>query len=475
MGRARIVSLLRKAVSAVCVVCSLIDARAATAGSSHDQVGNVETHESWKDYLADLGITISPEWDADVFANAHGGIKQRAETSGLIRLGLDLDCYKIFRLSVFDNTDIHVEGFYPYGTDISDYVGDLAGVNDNYGYNSPRLNELWIQKGIPIGMLDCSVRTGLLAADEEFDVNDTASFFINSSFGAPLGLAGNAPIPVYPFAALAVRLDFSLGDPSTLKVTFRTGVFDGNSAAPTLGPFAVGAPASHSYNRHGVDFHLNPSAGLIFLNEFAFDFLMTSAPETPADGPGRWFFGPGHVVIGGFYASNQFENIFQAQLQNLGALEPPAQASHLAGDYAGYAIWEQKLYEDAPVSPNGLSLFGRGLLLPSDRNFVTLSAETGAVYKGLFRRQKDLQDSLGLGFAYNYISDHVRNADAFARREGFPHVLNFEFESVLEATYVYPVVGHWQLQPDLQWVVRPGAAGSYRNALVIGVRSTRMF
>jgi hypothetical protein len=68
-------------------------------------------------------------------------------------------------------------------------------------------------------------------------------------------------------------------------VNFRTGVFDGNSAAPTLGPFAVGAPASHSYNRYGVDFHLNPSRGLIFLNEFAFDFLKNGAPETPANGP----------------------------------------------------------------------------------------------------------------------------------------------------------------------------------------------
>jgi len=475
MARTRIVSLLRKAVTTVCLLWSLFDVRAATPGSSDDQAGNGEGYESWKDYLADHGITTSPEWDADIFINAHGGIKQRAETDGLIRLGLDLDPHKITGLSFFDNTDIHVEGFYPYGTDISDYVGDLAGVNNNYAYNSPRLNELWAQKGFQIGILECSVRTGLLAADQEFDVNDAASFFINSSFGAPLGLAGNAPIPVYPFAALAVRLDFSVGDPSTFKATFRTGVFDGNSAAPTLGPFAVGAPASHSYNRYGVDFHLNPSTGLIFLNEFDFDFLKRGAPEAPANGPGRWFFGPGHVVIGGFYASNQFENIFQAQLQNLGALEPPAQVGHLAGDYAGYAIWEQKFYEDAPVSPNGLFLFGRGLLLPADRNFVTFSGETGAVYKGLFRRQKDAQDSLGLGFAYNYISDHVRNADAFARREGFPDVLNFEFESVLEATYVYPIVEHWQLQPDLQWVVRPGAAGSYRNALVIGVRSTLTF
>jgi len=138
-------------------------------------------------------------------------------------------------------------------------------------------------------------------------------------------------------------------------------------------------------------------------------------------------------------------------------------------------IWEQKFYQDARDSPNGLFLFGRGLLLPDDRNFDTLSAEVGAVYKGVFRRQKDAQDSLGLGFAYNYISNQVRNADAFAQREGFSEVPNFEFESILEATYVLPISGNWRLQPDLQWVVRPGAAGSYRNALVIGVRSTLTF
>ena len=71
----------------------------------------------------------------------------------------------VTRLSFFDNTDIHVEGYYPYGTDISDYVGDLAGVNNNAAYNSPRLNELWVQRGFQIEMLECSVRTGLLAAD----------------------------------------------------------------------------------------------------------------------------------------------------------------------------------------------------------------------------------------------------------------------------------------------------------------------
>lgn len=138
MARACAISLLRKAVIMVYALLSLLGVRAATPGSSDDdQAGNPTTLESWKDYLTDRGITISPEWDADVFANVRGGIKQRAETDGLIRLGLDLDCQKIIKLSIFDNADIHVEGYYPYGTDISDYVGDLAGVNNNYAYNTP--------------------------------------------------------------------------------------------------------------------------------------------------------------------------------------------------------------------------------------------------------------------------------------------------------------------------------------------------
>lgn len=66
-----------------------------------------------------------------------------------------------------------------------------------------------------------------MGADQEFDANGTGSLFINSSFGTPLGLTGNAPLPVYPFAALGFRVDFSAGNEKTLKVNFRSGVYDG--------------------------------------------------------------------------------------------------------------------------------------------------------------------------------------------------------------------------------------------------------
>ena len=97
-----------------------------------------------------------------------------------------------------------------------------------------------------------------------------------------------------------------------VAIEFRSAVFDGNSAAPTLGPFAVDAPRSFSYNPHGVDFHLNPSEGLIFIDEFAFDYLSREPQEKNINGPERWFLGPGHLVIGGFYSTDRMEDIFQA-------------------------------------------------------------------------------------------------------------------------------------------------------------------
>jgi porin len=427
------------AIAALLLFCGSSDVRGGAPESSDNQGAKTTAYQAWQDLLAKEGISISFQWQADVFANLRGGVREGSVTDGLLRLGLDLDCKTLVPLAFCDDSEIHVDGIYPYGTDISTLVRDIGGVNNNAAYNSPRLNELWVQKQFRVGTANSSVRAGLMGADQEFDVNGTGSLFINSSFGAPLGLSGNAPIPTYPFTALGFRVDFSVGDERNLKVNFRSGVYDGNSAAPKFGPFAVGAPASPAYNKYGVDFHLNPNSGLIFLNELDFDFLSREPAVIPAINSGRWFFGPGHLLIGGFYATNRFESIYQAELQAFGAPSAPARVREVSGDYGIYVLLEQKFYEEVPGSPNGLFLFGRGCRLPDDRNFITVSIDAGAVYKGVFRRQKESQDSLGIGFVYNSVSDNVRHAVAVARNEGVQGVLNFESEPVVEATYVLPV------------------------------------
>jgi len=176
------------------------------------------------------------------------------------------------------------------------------------------------------------------------------------------------------------------------------------------------------------------------------------------------------------YATNRFENIYQAQLQRSGVPEALTPLAEESGDYGLYLLWEQQFYEDTPNSPGGLYLFIRGLAVPDGRNFVTVSADIGAVYKGVLRRQAGLRDSIGVGFAYNSISDYVRRADGVARHAGVPEVPDLESEAVLEATYVLPITSNWRLQPDVQWVICPDAAtGSSRNAVVIGLRSILTF
>jgi porin len=456
------------------LLLSLSDVQGGTPGVAGAESGNPATDQSWRKQLEDIGFTPSLEWDADVFVNARGGIKQDAVAGGLIRLALDIDGYQLTGSAFFQDTKLHIEGIYPYGTDISTDVGELAAVNNNAAYNSPRLYEVWFQKGLQVGSVNGTLRVGLMGADQEFVVNDTAVLFINGTFGAPLALGGTAPVPLYPFSALGVRLESSVGDDKRLKLTFRAGIYDGNSAAPEFGASSVGAPAAPSYNKYGIDFHLNPSTGLIILNELAFDFLGLQ-PRAQPPGAGRWFIGPGHVLIGGFYATNRFENIYQAQLQRSGVAEAFTPLADLTGDYGVYSLWEQQFYQDTPNSAGGLYLFARGLAVPADRNFITVSAETGAVYKGVLRRQADLRDSIGVGFAYNSVSNYARRADEVARQAGVPEAPNLESEAVLEATYVLPITSNWRLQPDVQWIICPDATASSRNALVIGLRSILTF
>ena len=421
--------------------------------------------------MADHGITFSVESDTDVFVNVSGGINQRAEVSNWLKLGLNLDVHSLTGLTPFEDTNLRAEAHYPAGTDISTHVGDLAGVNNNAAYNSFRLYELWIQKEFKAGPFVGSLKAGLQSADQEFDLITTANFFINSSFAADLAFGGSAPIPIYPFNALAVRLEVSIGDERYIKATLRSGVFDGNSATPKLGPFALDAPTEPSYNKYGVDFHLNPDAGLIFIDEVQFDFFKCEPVANPARRGRHWFFGPGRFLAGGFYLTNRFADIYEMQLKDLGALNTSKRVREIPGDYGIYLVWEQKCYEDAPGSENGFYLFGRGSVLPADRNFTSLSTEAGAVYKGIFRRERDTSDSLGLGFAYSDISKNVRHANDVARKEGGLEIPRLDFESVLEATYVLPINSHWQLQPDFQWVIHPGGSNRFHDAIVLGLRS----
>ncbi len=423
---------------------------------------------AWRKLLADHGITFGVQWDADWFANVRGGLRQDGAVSGLLQFNVDVALKTLLNVDWLDETTFHVSSYYPYGTDISKYVGDIGGINDYAGYNSVRLYELWLQRGQQMGPVHLSLRVGSMGIDQEFEINNTVTnIFFNSSFGAPLAITGNFPVAVFPFTALGARLELSAGKSEDMKVSWRSAVFDGNSGPPKFEPSSIGAPSLSSFNKHGVDFPLNPGKGLFIISEVSFDLLKRELTDsTPPRGGGRFFIGPAHVIFGGFYATNEFEDQYEARLNELGVPNAPRTPRRVGPNYGGYVLYEQKIYEDAPRSGCGLTLFARGTFSPDDRNAVPISAETGAVYRGIFRRESATRDSFGIGFVYNRIGDSTRRADRATLAAG--PGLNLDFESVLEATYQIPVTPNLQLQPDLQFVLHPGGSVQNENALVLG-------
>lgn len=154
---------------ALLLLLPLTNVRSQTTVGNDQGSANPPTRDkSWRSTLEDHGITFSLESDTDVFVNASGGIKQDAIVFNWLKLGLNLDLHSLTGLAPLQDTNIHAEAHYPAGTDISEYVGDIAGVSNNAAYNSFRLYELWIQKEFKAGPLVASLKTGLLSADQEF-------------------------------------------------------------------------------------------------------------------------------------------------------------------------------------------------------------------------------------------------------------------------------------------------------------------
>ena len=115
--------------------------------------------------------------------------------------------------------------------------------------------------------------------------------------------------------------------------------------------------------------------------------------------------------------------------------------------------------ESAGPSRQGLSLYGTFLYAPNQRiNTMPYYAAVAVGYQGpLPGRDKDLA-----AFAlYN---------GAFSR---YPPGKTFEL--VLEWTYAIAMTPWLTVQPDIQYVIRPGGQSSVGNALVVGVQLSLQF
>jgi porin len=132
-------------------------------------------------------------------------------------------------------------------------------------------------------------------------------------------------------------------------------------------------------------------------------------------------------------------------------------------------------------SARNASLFVRGGIAPSDRNLVSWYVDGGMAFKGLVPGR--VEDILAFGVAHSKISKDAAALDWDTLVLNGPPYPVRKAETVFELNYTAQIAPWWWVQPDLQYIVRPGGhvpdprdpTRAVSNALVIGARTTISF
>src|SRR5579871_2284634 len=383
--------------------------------------------------LANQGIDISLSYTAEVFGNVTGGMKRGASYDGLLEPQIDVDLEK---LAGWDGATFHASMLQGHGPSMSTgWVGNLLNVSSTVVVPpATRLYNLWLQQNLFGDAL--SIRAGLENVDAEFMISNTASLFVNSTFGWPgwtaLDLPGGGP--AFPLSAPFVRVKLSQAPEG----------FYGQAAVFS------GDPTGHN-GSNSPDTGI-PSGTVVSFNGGAFLIAeggYTANQDKDAKGPPMTF------KLGGWYhTSDRFQD---QRFDDTGlSLANPASTGvpldHW-GDWGIYGVADVTLYQTP--DGNALAAFARVGGSPGDRNLVSFYADAGLTYKGLIPGRED--DTAGIALAVARIGDNARGLDQdtqfFSGNPLFPVRSN---EMVLEVTYQIQATPWLTLQPDLQAIFRPG-------------------
>jgi porin len=130
-----------------------------------------------------------------------------------------------------------------------------------------------------------------------------------------------------------------------------------------------------------------------------------------------------------------------------------------------------------------VNVFALATAAPADRNFSSLFIEAGLVWVGP-RESRDA-DILSLGVAYTNLSHAQQTLGSDLVRFGSATKAFRGGETVIELTYQAAVTKWLLVQPDVQYIINPGAGVPtvasngqvlpLKDAVAAGVRATIIF
>jgi porin len=420
--------------------------------------------------LSPYGITIAIQETSEILGNVSGGYQKGAAYDGLTQAVLQLDTQRAFG---WHGGLFNISALQIHGRNLSaDNLGSLQTASGIEADRATRLWELWYQqKLLADDRLD--IKVGLQSADQEFIVNPNGAYFINTMFGWPVVPSYDLPGggPAYPLSAPAIRFRYRPINPLAVLLA----VYSGSPASNNNGD-------SQQVNASGTQFPVN--RGPLVFAELQYSYPSLGGMMNPDEGEPL-----GHTYkIGAWYDGEHFDDL---RLDNTGqSLASPTSSGvpqRHYGNYSFYAAADQMVWRDSSNPNRSVSVFGRGMGTPQgNRNLVDYSFNGGVVYHDPFTNRAD--DTVGLGFGYAHVSHaaaaYDRDAAAYNLTVSPANYMPIRSsETFIEATYQYQVTAWWQLQPDAQYVFKPGGSVQnqvapsqrVRNEFIAGLRTNILF
>ncbi len=370
-----------------------------------------------RQYLLDLGIEPTLTYAADILANPVGGQVRKLRYFHDIFVGLDFDLEKLVAIP---GAELQVSMSSRAGHDLSRDIGNVFNVSQTCCQPQTRLVTLAWHQSLFEDRLD--VRVGHIVMGDDFIASPLYALFVTSGIDANPGSLGfNFPFSEYPDSSAGLRIRGRPIEPLSLSL----GVYDGN-------PNFTGI--------HGTDFDFSFDDGAVILAEVQYRWVRGSGAAALT----------GHYTLGGSYDTSRFV-----------PFDGGGGSACVHGNGGMYAAVDQQVLSFGdPAAGRGLVPFAAVTGAPAtDINLVPFFVNGGLVVQGPWAARPD--DALLFGLVFGRFSSALDSP---------PGESAMTYEMVLEWSYVIQLTPWLQLQPDLQYVIRPGGTGTIPDALVVGAQ-----
>jgi len=391
--------------------------------------------------LEDQGIIPSLTFQSNLAGNPVGGKRRGFTEADNLGLNVNADLDKLYGLQ---GGAFHFSTSQRSGANLSAIdVGNTFTTQQVYGRETWQvINVEYLQKFLANRV---ELRIGRIAAGDVFVVSPYDYLFMQNAIdGNPVGIFFNAPgMSAYPNATWGAELKVQ----TTERTYLRGGVYNGDLAH------------THEIHHHGLDWSMRGPVFLIGEAVYQRNQLKDDKGLVGNYKLGFWFDGHSYQDFG--------TKVLGAAAPGLGIAST---VRH--GNYGFYGLFDQVLIRFG--SPEEKTLRGIGVTAcvqaapEQERSTMPFFCEAGILVRGIFPQRPI--DVAGFGIIYGHFSSDLRSAQRLAQRLDSSVGVQQE-ETVLEWNYTFRFRnGAYFIEPDIQYIIRPGGTGNIPNALVVGAQ-----